>query len=189
MKRILLYHDFVSPFCRLAVPATIDAARRTGAPLRAVPFELHPAPGPLPELASLDGELETASAIAREWGVELGSPGLVPRTRKAHEAVAFARSHQLEIPVLERLYDALWKDGRDISRLDVVADAGAAAGMDREALHVALGVDNLQDEIIREQEAAVAAGLTGVPAVQFGDVAAVGLFPVEELVEWIESNR
>lgn len=189
MNRILLYHDFVSPFSRLAVPATIEAARRADVPLRAVPFELHPAPAPLPELASLEGEMETARAIAGEWGVELGSPGIVPRTRKAHEAVAFARGHQLEIPVLEGLYNALWKEGRDISRLDVVADAGAAAGMDREALHVALGVDNLQDEVIREQEVAVASGLTGVPAVQFGDVVAVGLFPVEELVEWIESNR
>ncbi len=42
---------------------------------------------------------------------------------------------------------------------------------------------------MREQQAAAAAGLTGVPAVQVRDVVAVGVFPLPELVEWIESNR
>ena len=103
--------------------------------------------------------------------------------------MAFARRHDAQEAVLRAIYDALWQDGRDISRLDVLADLGGEAGLDREAMHVALGLDELEAEVVREQEAAVAAGLTGVPAVQVRDVVAVGLFPVEELVEWIEENR
>lgn len=194
MNRLLLYHDFASPFSRLAVPAVAEAARRTGMELRAVPFEIRPAPAPLPAPGEMDDdeladELATARSLAAEGGVELGELRRVPRTRKAHEAVAFARAQGAELPVLRALYDALWLDGLDIARLDVLADVGEAAGLDREALHVALGVDDFEAEVVREQEAAVAAGLTGVPAVQVSDVVATGLFPAHELVEWIERNR
>jgi predicted DsbA family dithiol-disulfide isomerase len=188
MNPILLYHDFVSPFCRLAVPIVIEAARRTGHTLRAVPFELHPAPGPAPPLHALEDEMAAARSAAGEWGLELGTPRHMPRTRKAHEAVAFARQRDLEIPVLRALYHAHWMEARDISRLDVLADAGAVAGLEREPLHVALGLDDLQGEVVREQDAAVAAGLTGVPAIQLGDAVAVGLVPLESLLEWIESG-
>lgn len=186
---MLLYHDFASPFCRLAIPTAIEAARRTGLELRAVPFELRPAPVPLPGVAGLDPEeMAAARETAARWGLELGTLARIPRTRKAHEAVAHARAHGAEVPVLTGLYDGLWRDGLDISRLDVLADIGAAAGLDRDALHVDLGLDHFQDEVVREQEAATAAGLTGVPAVQVGEVRAVGLFPADELVDWIEDN-
>ncbi len=189
MNPILLYHDFVSPFCRLALPIAMEAARRTSLPLRAVPFELHPDPGPLPQAGALHDEMAAARTVAGEWGLELGEPRHVPRTRKAHEAVAFARQRELELPVLQALYHAHWMEGLDLSRLDVLADTGAGAGLEREPLHVALGLDDLREGVVREQEAAVAAGLTGVPALQLGDVVAVGLTSLEELVEWIESNR
>lgn len=190
MDRILLYHDFTSPFCRLAAGVVPEAARRTGTELRAVPFELRPAPAPLPEPGGLDAEeLDAARAVAEEWELQLGTLTRVPRTRKAHEAVAYARAHDAELAVLGRIYDALWRDGLDIARLDVLADIGEAAGLDREAMHVALGVDDFEEAVVREQEAAASVGLTGVPAVQVRDVMAVGLFPVPELVEWIEAHR
>jgi predicted DsbA family dithiol-disulfide isomerase len=190
MNRLLLYHDFASPYSRLAEQVAGRAARRTGMTLRAVPFELRPAPAPLPGPEEVDRtELDAAERFAAEWELELGRLVRVPRTRKAHEAVAHARHHGAEAPVLRSIYDALWRDGLDISRLDVLADLGEAAGLDREAMHVALGVDDYEDEVVREQDAAAAAGLTGVPAVQVRDVVAVGVFPLDELVEWIESNR
>ena len=189
MDRLLLYHDFASPFSRLAAEVASEAARRTQLRVRPVPFELRPAPIPLEDAAVDPEELRSANAAAREWGMELGTLRQVPRTRKAHEMVAYARAHDLDAVVLGRIYDALWMDGLDISRLDVLADIGESAGLDREPLHVALGVDELENEVVREQRAAAAAGLTGVPALQVRDVVAVGLFPVSEIVEWIEENR
>ncbi len=187
---MLLYHDFTSPYCRLAAQIAEEAARQTGLSLRAVPFELCPAPTPLPDPRDLLGdEMATARAAADDWGLAMGSLERVPRTRKAHEAVAHARAHGAEERVLHGIYRALWEEGRDISRLDVLADIGGAAGLDREAMHVALGLDDFEPEVIREQAAAAAAGLTGVPAVQVRDIVAVGLFPVGELVEWINENR
>lgn len=189
MDRLLFYHDFASPFCRLAAQTAARAADRTGLALRPVPFELWPAPAPLPGVDTYGDELDRASGAASEWRLELGALTRVPRTRKAHEAVAFARSHGADQALMEAIYDALWRDGRDIARLDELSDIGETAGVDRELLHVALGLDDFEDGVVREQDAAAAAGLTGVPAVQVGDAVAVGLFPVDELVEWIEENR
>jgi predicted DsbA family dithiol-disulfide isomerase len=184
MDRMLLYHDFTSPYCRLAAQVAAEAARQTGLSLRAVPFELCPAPAPLPDPDQLlRDELARASAAAADWGLALGSIARVPRTRKAHEAVAYARAHDVDERVLHGIYRALWEEGRDVSRLDVLADIGEAAGLDREAMHVALGLDEFEPEVMREQEAAAAAGLTGVPAMQVRDVVAMGLFPVAELVD------
>ena len=192
MERLLLYHDFSSPFCRLAAQLAVRAADRTGLRLRPVPFELRPAPAALPasDDPGLAEELETARELAGRWELELGRLAAVPRTRKAHEAVAYAEAEDGDVPaLLDRLYRDLWEEGRDIGRLDVLADAGEAAGLDREAVHVALGVDRFQEAVVREQEAAAAAGLDGVPAFQVRNVVASGLFPLDELLEWIEENR
>jgi predicted DsbA family dithiol-disulfide isomerase len=191
MSRLLLYHDFVSPFCRLAAQVAATAAERTGHELRAVPYELRPAPTPLPDPGDpeLAEELATARELAREWSLALGTLGAVPRTRKAHEAVAVAREQGREAEMLGALYDALWERGEDVSRLDVLVEAGRVAGVDPDELHVALGVDRFEEAVRVEQDAAVAAGVSGVPAFQVGGVRASGLFPVDELIGWIEQNE
>lgn len=187
---MLLYHDFTSPYSRLALQIATEAASRAGLSLRAVPFEVYPAPAPLPDPhEALVEELASARAAADEWGLRLGTLDRVPRTRKAHEAVAYARAREAESRVLEGLYHALWEEGRDISRMDVLADIGEAAGLEREAMHVALGLDEYAGEVAREQDAATAAGLTAVPALQVNDVMAVGLFPLDELMVWIQEHR
>ncbi|MDX1674520.1 MAG: DsbA family protein [Longimicrobiales bacterium] len=191
MSRLLFFHDFVSPYCRLALESVTEAAERTGLEVRPVPVELWPAPEPLPDPSEggLTDALETARTLAEEWGVALERPPRVPRTRKAHETVAYTLEHGATIPVLRRIYEALWSDGRDISRIDVLADLGEAAGLEREPLHVALGLDRYQADVVREQHAAAGAEITGVPAVQLGSVLAAGLHPADELVGWIEQNR
>ncbi len=191
MSRLLFFHDFASPYCRLALEAAAEAAERTGLELRPVPFELRPAPEPLPapEDPGVADEIGTAAGLAGEWGVTLQAPPVVPRTRKAHEAVAYAIQHDRAIPVLRGIYDALWTHGLDIARLDVLADIGQDAGLDREALHVALGTDEFEADVVREEHAVAGAGLDAVPVVQVGAARAAGVLPADELVAWIEENR
>ncbi|MFO7893719.1 MAG: DsbA family protein [Longimicrobiales bacterium] len=191
MSRLLFFHDFASPYCRLALDAVTDAAERTGLEVRPVPFELRPAPEPLPppDHPALAEEMDTARTLADQWGITLVTPPLVPRTRKAHEAVAYALDHGGAATVLRGIYEALWTHGQDIARIDVLADVGQAAGLEREPMHVALGIDEFQADVVREQHAAAGAEITGVPAVQIGTVMAAGLLPADELVGWIEENR
>lgn len=191
MERLLFFHDFASPYCRLALDAVVEAASRTGLEVRPVPLELWPAPEPLPspDEALLADELETARGLAEDWGITLRKPPQVPRTRKAHEAVAYALDHGGALDVLREIYQALWEEGSDIAQIDILADIGEAAGLEREPMHVALGLDEYEADVVREQDAATGAAITGVPAVQLGSVLASGLLPADELVDWIEENR
>lgn len=190
MSSLVLYHDFTSPFCRLALEQAVQLADRLGTSLATVPYELRPAPLPLPEPhdRELMEELEAAAPLASELGVPLPKPPLVPRTRKAHEAVFAARSQRedLELVMVRALYDAYWSDGADIGRIDVLADLAEVAGLDREAIHVALGLDEQEAAVVEAQREAERAGVAGVPTLRLGDRVLVGLVPSSELRAWAE---
>ena len=217
-----VYHDFASPLSRLAAAEVVRWAesrwaesrwaesrgtesRGTRSPVvRWVPFELSPpgAPALDPADPAFAAELETARERAAEWGVEVNAPrvGAMPRTRKAHEAVAFARraveageaEPGLDTRLVARYYDALWNEGRDIARLDVLVELAGGAGADIEKLYVALGLDDLAAEVVAEQEAAEAAGVPGVPTlvrpVQAGPDGGTDPGPREVLVGLVERN-
>jgi predicted DsbA family dithiol-disulfide isomerase len=190
-RRLLFFHDFVSPYCHLALGVAAATCDETGLQLRPVPFELYPTPHPLPgpDDPMLQEELVAARRVAGASPGVLQSPARLPRTRKAHEAVAFALAHGNGPALLRGLYQALWVRGLDIARLDILADLGEGVGLEREALHVALGLDEFQADVVREQHAAAAAGITGVPTVQLGSARTSGYMASEELVAWIDANR
>ena len=191
MSRLLFYHDFASPYCRLALDAVTEAAERTGLEVRPVPFELWPAPTELPTIddPTVAEELDRARELASDQGIRLQPPTALPRTRKAHEAVAFGIDHGAGAAVLRGIYEQLWSEGQDISRIDVLTSVAEAAGLDPEELHVALGTDRYEADVVREQHAVTGAGIEAVPAVQVGAVMAAGLLPPDELADWIRENR
>jgi predicted DsbA family dithiol-disulfide isomerase len=188
MPRLLLYHDFASAYSRVALSMGIQAARAAGVVLDPVPFERFPEPAPLPSpVEAFGAELEGAAALAADHGLPVSLPPMVPRTRKAHEAVAFARQHDLALPMAEAIYDALWRGGEDIARVDVLAGLGEGVGVDPGALHVALGVDVYTEDVVRVQALAERDGIGGVPTFRYGDALATGLLPFTELMAWIEA--
>ena len=189
MAMLLLFHDFISPFCRVGLDSATKAAEAAGAQLRLVPFELIPSPAEHSDSAdaAIERERLDATPLAREHGLELSPPPLLPRTRKAHEAVAFASSTGQELAMAAALYDALWRDGADLGRLDVLVDVGAQVGLDRDALHVALGLDEHAEAVSEAQEAAERAGVTGVPTFSLNRSTQVGLVHARDLVEWATS--
>lgn len=189
MTRLLLYHDFGSVFCRLALPVARAAAAAAELELDVVPYELVPAPAILPPPEALRPELEAAGPAAAALGIELALPPRIPRTRKAHEAVAHARRQGLALELAEVIYDAVWRRGLDISRLDVLADLGAEAGLDPAALHVALGVDAEEAGVVAAQREAEAAGIAELPTFRVGDEVRVGLVGSDELATWLAARR
>ncbi len=187
MEGLVLYHDFVSPFCRLAFAAAVDAAAAAGVSLRLHPFELRPPTAPLtPDDAdAVAAELEAARPLAAEWGVALSAPPGVPRTAKAHEAVAFAAGHGRGVEMAARIYEACWTRGSDIGRIDVLAGLGEGAGVDPQALHVALGLDACAAEVQTAQREAERAGVTAVPLLRHGERWLPGVLPAAEILAWL----
>ncbi len=164
---LIVYTDYVCPFCYLAEVA-LDAVRAEGVAIEVRPFELRPAPAPLhdPDAAELRVEWErSVLPLAEAFGVSgLRQPRFSTRTRKAHEAAAYAHAHGAGAAMHRALFDAYFREQRDIGRVDVLVEIGIGLGLDRTGLKVALDIDRYTDDVVAQQAEALRLGIRAVPA-------------------------
>lgn len=163
---VVVFSDFACPFSYV----TEAALRRMETAGQVEPtwlaWELYPAPAPLPP-ADAGAWMDALRPLADELGLPLRVPAPV-RTRKAHEAAAFAQSRGAGAAMRDALFAAHFAEGLDIGRIDVLVEIGDAAGLDRSELKVVLDVDSLAPRIQAEQAAARRAGVEGVPTLVAG---------------------
>lgn len=100
---------------------------------------------------------------AREIGVELRRPRLVPWSRKAHELAFLAREENRFAAVHEALFRAHFVEGLDLGRVDVLVELAAGAGLDRTAVKATLDVDRYAEDLDEERARAERLGVRGVP--------------------------
>jgi predicted DsbA family dithiol-disulfide isomerase len=86
-----------------------------------------------------------------------------PNTTNAHRLSRFAAEAGVQRPVMEAIFRAYFQEGRDIGDVSVLADIGAAAGMDRGTVAGRLAGDEARDQVTAEAMAASRAGISGVP--------------------------
>ena len=107
--------------------------------------------------------------LAAEDGITLNFDRIEksPNTLAAHRLVRWAQAEGRQAEVLEGLFAAYFTDGRDIGDPEVLADIGAAAGMDR--LRILDRLARGEDLAVVGQEHQIArdAGVTGVPFMIF----------------------
>jgi predicted DsbA family dithiol-disulfide isomerase len=198
VTKLIIWADYVCPFCWLTETELIR-----GGPLMAQvergAFELRPAGTPLPDANDpglQDVWARVVAPLARELDATLRYPTLMTRTRKAHEAAAYARSEGALEVMHEAIYRAYWEDGRDIGRIDVLVEVGATVGLDRGGLRVALDIDQWTGRVLEDQARAGQLGVHGVPAyalqrsagadaVLVADEVRLGLQRYDELKAWV----
>ena len=114
---------------------------------------------------------------ARRAGLEIRYDRMrrAPNTRLAHRAVALAAREGHAVAVLDALFTSHFHDGEDVGDIDVVVDraAGAAPGLEREALRAALEAGEGEREVAADEAEAARLGVTGVPFFLAGGVVAV----------------
>jgi predicted DsbA family dithiol-disulfide isomerase len=198
VTKLMVWADYVCPFCWLA-ETELSRRGRLVAQVERGAFELRPAGTPLPgadDAGLRDGWERVIAPLARELDVTLRYPTLTTRTRKAHEAAAYARSEGALEVMHEAIYRAYWEDGLDIGRIDVLVEIGAAVGMDRGGLRVALDIDQWTARVLEDQALAGQLGVHGVPAyalqrsagadaVLAADEVLLGLQRYDELKAWV----
>lgn len=110
-----------------------------------------------------------------------------PNTNAAHRLIRWAQTAGCQETVLEGVLSAYFSEGRDIGDPVVLADIGAAAGMDRIRLLQLFSDGTDKDAVAREHFQAHRAGVSGVPFMIFdGKVAVSGAEPPERLVKAID---
>lgn len=84
----------------------------------------------------------------------------------AHRLLSYALKQHgaaVQIPLKERIMDAYFTNGKNISDIDVLADCAESAGIDRTEAHTFLSGDEFVDEVRNEIAEATEYGVTAVP--------------------------
>jgi predicted DsbA family dithiol-disulfide isomerase len=164
-----VWSDYVCPFCYLEMPVIERLQAEYGSALKVEwhAFELRPEPTPAldPKSEYLRGVWsQSIEPMAEQRAMTLRRPSVQPRSRRAHEALEFARQAGRADAMNRALFRAHFEDGRDLGNMDILLEIGEAVGLDRTALSDALKEGRHTEKVVADQKLAQEIGITGVPA-------------------------
>ncbi|MDQ7732984.1 DsbA family oxidoreductase [Halomonas sp. SpR1] len=159
-QQIIVYTDYVCPFCLLAEEAIAQATKGLDVEIRWRPFELRPAP--VPTLKVEDPYLpkiwqDSVYPMAKKLGVPITLPNISPqpRTDKAFEVFAMAEEQGLGHAYSMAALKAFFQQERDIGDPEVLADIGESVGLERQAVLDALAQGSYREQHQAAQRHAV----------------------------------
>jgi predicted DsbA family dithiol-disulfide isomerase len=110
-----------------------------------------------------------------------------PNTTRAHRLILFAQERGAADAVIRALFRALFQEGRDVGRSEVLAALGEQAGLDRDEVGDFLGGDRLAREVVAAHQQAERAGIRGVPVfIVDHEHAITGAQPPEVLADLLD---
>lgn len=167
----VFFFDYLDPLSFLVDREleSIEELGDTPSPRR-VPLELQPPPGPLldPDGSEWSGRWALALGAASALGVPLREPLILPWTRKAHELVLHAGAKGLGAAAHRAVFEAVFVQGKDVGRVDVLVGLARALGMDAMEAKVVLDVDRYAEDVAALRLTAAEAGVAEPPAVVLG---------------------
>ena len=199
---LTMYADYVCPFCYLGEASLEQYRENRDEPLAVEwqPFDLRGGQrGPDGDIDPTvdNGKDEEYYAQAREnverlqeeYDVEMSlSIATDVDSKNAQQAALYVRDEhpgQFE-DFHERVFDALWRDERDIGDPDVLADIATEVGIDADDLRAAIADDEREAALEERFAAAKQAGITGVPTFAYEGYAARGAVPPDQLQRLVE---
>lgn len=116
------------------------------------------------DAATVEGMLGQVTQIASDEGLNYDFDALRhTNTRKAHEALHFAKTVGLQSELKERLLKAYFEEGRHIGSLDELVALAGEVGIDESALREALAADRYAADVSADVNRAREMGVSGVP--------------------------
>lgn len=115
------------------------------------------------------GYIDNLLQTAREAGIDMKRPPLVPSTRKAHEATEFAKETGKLLPFHRAVFRAYFEAEENIGDSEVLCRLGAECGLDSAQLRTALADGRYAGRVEDQIGWARSAGITGVPTFIFDE--------------------
>jgi len=175
--RVRLVSDYICPWCYIGLARLERLMDEFAVDFDVSAYELRP--GLPPEGLQRDrvqakrvyplGYLDNMRRTAREAGIEMKRPPLVPNTRRAHEATEFAKEAGRLLPFHRAVFRAYWEDEENIGDVKVLCRIGAECGLDAAELRGALEVGRFASLVEEQIEWSRAVGITGVPTCVFDE--------------------
>jgi predicted DsbA family dithiol-disulfide isomerase len=107
--------------------------------------------------------------MAAERGLVMRIPPVQTRTRRAHEAAAFARTMDTFSPVHHALFRAVFEYGRDVNDTEVLVPIVQDAGLSGDDLRMALGTRGFSEIIDADAALAEQLRIRSVPVMVVAD--------------------
>lgn len=177
MREIRFAFDFISPYAYLAWTQVHALAERNGARVVAEPvlfaglLNAHGQKGPAEVPAKRIYVFKDTLRRAALLGVPLAPPPSHPFNPLTALRAVIAAPDDARRPLIDALFDATWGDAEEkgIGDPAVVAAAADRAGLDGPALVERTREPAIKDALRANTEAAIAAGVFGVPSLRVGD--------------------
>ncbi|MEO1541169.1 MAG: DsbA family oxidoreductase [Pseudomonadota bacterium] len=179
MIQLDIISDPICPWCYIGkakLDQALESARRQPFDIHWRPFQLNPdmPPEGMDRRAYLEGKFgkDRATAFyaqieeaARAAGLNVDFAAITrtPNTIDAHRVIRWARTTGHQSRVVAQLFTRYFREGQDISDPEVLADAAAAGGMERDIVARLLTGDADRAEVIAADQEARQMGVRGVP--------------------------
>jgi len=167
---VSIWSDVACPFCNVARERAAWL-RDAGARIEWLPFDLHPEYPPegisREELARRipAAVQDTVRRMNEEAGLAYNPhPERVPNTRRALELIEWGRTNGVGDALHERVMDAYWSEGRDISGWDELAPLVEGLGLDAARAREEVDAGLFRDAVDASTRHAQSAGISAVPA-------------------------
>lgn len=195
---IELFFDVASAYSYLAVTQVAALEQRTGAKVSWRPFLLggvfkatgNDMPARIPAKARY--LMEDLDRWAKHYGVPVQVPSRFPQpTLRTQRALAHVERTAADLvgPFAIRLFDASWRDDRDVNADDVIADVATAAGLDGASVAAAIDLPETKDQLRKTTDEAVARGAFGAPTFYVGDAMFFGNDRMDLLAAHVLAGR
>jgi predicted DsbA family dithiol-disulfide isomerase len=182
--------DVVCPWCYIGkrrLEAALALRNDIVAEIRWRPFFLDPTvprtgkpridyiTGKFGSLERIKPAHERITGLGKEIGIDFHMADIEtqPNTLDAHRLIGWATLEGKADPLVENLFADFFVNGVDLSNPEVLADIGARAGLDRNAVAADLKSDKDEELVRKQAQAASASGIGGVPFFVFGGKVAV----------------
>ncbi|KWF66106.1 disulfide bond formation protein DsbA [Burkholderia multivorans] len=192
---VTMIYDLICPWCWIAehrLAQAIDAVGLTGnVNVRFVPFELNPSmpAGGMDRKAYRSakfGSWARSQALDAHVAEAGRAAGLVfdhariartPNTRLAHRLVWFAQQRGSAVALVDALFAAYFRDGRDIGDTDVLVEIATGAGLPGDTARAFLASDAGLDAVVAVEAHALGEGVASVPSTRIGQSVVSGAQP------------
>lgn len=196
MTKVKIYSDYVCPFCYLG-EQILEEVRKENPELEVEvewkPFELRPFPTPTlrPEEEYLPKVWRTSVyPMAEKLGVDIKLPRVSPQphTSLAFEGFQFAKEQGKGDVYTIRLFEAFFKENKDIGNIEVLTQLAKEVGMNPESFKEALESRRYKEQHEEAFQKSLKSGIQAVPTFQIGDRLYQGVIPKEELTRILQSE-
>ena len=117
--------------------------------------------------------------MAEEVGLVMNRPPIVPSTRLALEATEYAKQHGVGEAFHMAAYEAYWRDGADLGKVENLKPIGESVGLDGHDLSAHLEQRTHRESVEQQYEEARGVGVTGIPAYVLGRFFFTGAQPYD----------